>query len=121
MKKVFISMTLVVAAMCMSFVSDLTGVWKGTVKVPSGEDVEITYHLKAEGEKLTGVITAATGDEIDIQEGQIKGNDFSFKLDFGSNNVLQAKGKLYADSIVVKSQIKSYTIQNTFKRVTDTK
>jgi len=119
MKKVFVSMTLIVAAMCMSFVADITGVWKGMVKVPSGEDVEITYRMKAEGEKLTGVITASTGDEVDIIDGHIKGNNFSFKLDFGSNNVLQAQGKLYNDSIVVKSQIKSYTIHNTFKRVVE--
>lgn len=121
MKKAFISMALVVSVMCMSFVADITGAWKGFVKVPSGEDIEITYHMKTNGEKLSGVITASTGDEIEILDGHIKGNDFSFKLDFGSNNVLQAQGKLYNDSIVVKSQIKSYTIQNTFKRVVENK
>ena len=114
-------MALVAVVLCMSFVNDITGVWKGTVKVPSGEDVEITYHLKAEGEKLTGVISSASGDELNILDGRIKGDDFSFKLDFGSNNILQAQGKLYNDSIVVKSQIKSYTIQNTFKRVVENK
>ena len=121
MKKVFLSITLVTAILCMSFVTDITGAWKGMVTVPSGEEVEITYRMKADGEKLTGVITASTGDEVEILDGYIKGDDFSFKLDFGSNNILQAQGKLYKDSIVVKSKIKSYTIQNTFKRVLENK
>ena len=114
-------MALVAMVVCMSFAADITGVWKGTVKVPSGDDIEITYHLKAEGEKLTGVISSATGDEINIQEGKINGDNFSFKLDFGSNNILQAQGKLYTDSIVVNSKIKSYTSKNTFKRVVENK
>lgn len=115
MKKKIISLALVFVFALSCFAAELTGIWKGTVKMPNGEDLEITYNLKTEGENLTGSVTSSFG-EIPLKDGKIKGEDFTFKLDFGGN-VMEQSGKLYGDSIVVKSNFQGNERKNTFKRV----
>ena len=114
MKKVFISSIFLFVFALVCFAADLTGDWKGSVQIPNGEKLDLTYKLKAEGEKLTGVVSSSFGD-LSLLDGKIKGNDFTFKLDFGGN-VMEQAGKLYGDSIVITSNMQSTEVKNTFKR-----
>jgi len=115
MKKTFISSIFLFVFVLFCFAADLTGNWKGTVKTPNGDDMELTYKLKADGETLTGAVASSYG-ELPLIDGKISGDNFSFKLDFGGN-VMEQTGKLYTDSIVVSVNIQGKEIKNTFKRV----
>jgi hypothetical protein len=98
-----------------SFTEDLTGSWKGTVKIPNREDLELTYQLKCQGDSLTGVLISQYG-EVPLIAGKIKDTDFSFKMEVGYH-VVEQTGKLYGDSIVVKSNFRGTDLQGTFKRL----
>lgn len=115
MKKTLISSIFLFACVLFCFAADLAGDWKGTVKTPNGDDLELTYKLKTDGETLTGVVVSSYG-ELPLIDGKVKGDDFSFKLDFGGNTMEQT-GKLYTDSIVVTANIQGKEMKNTFKRV----
>lgn len=115
MKKTLISSALVFVFALACFAADLTGDWKGIVKLPNGDDLELTYKLKTEGEALTGSVVSSYG-EIPLMDGKVKGEDFTFKLQFG-DSVMEQTGKLYGDSIVIKSNFQGNSRQNTFKRV----
>lgn len=114
MKKTIISLAFLFVFALACFAADLTGIWKGAVKMPNGESLDLTYKFKAEGETLTGSVTSSYG-ELALSDGKIKGNDFTFKLDFGGN-VMEQSGKLYGDSIVISSSMQGNEIKNTFKR-----
>ncbi len=117
MKKALISFMFVFAFVLFCFAADLTGNWKGTIKIPNADDLELTYKLKAEGETLTGSVKSSYG-EIPLMDGKIKGDEFTFKLKIG-DNIMEQSGKLYGDSIIIKSNFRGTNRENTFKRVVE--
>ena len=115
MKKVLSSSIFLFVLAFACFASDLTGKWSGTVKIPNRDDLDLTYKLKTEGDKLTGSVISQYG-EIPLTEGKVHGNDFSLKIEVGEYTIEQ-NGKLYGDSIVIKSTFRGSDMQGTFKRV----
>ena len=116
MKKTLISTVLLFVFVLACYAADLTGTWKGTVNY-QGNDLELTYKLKADGEKLSGTINSTYG-EIPLSDGKITGTDFSYKIDIGSGPV-ESTGKYYTDSIVITSKLEGAEIKSTFKRVAE--
>jgi hypothetical protein len=114
MKKTLLSAAMLCLFVLVCLAADLTGKWKGTVKTPGG-DLEVTYNLKTEGEKLTGNVVSSYG-ELPISNGKITGDEFTFTLEF-DNNSMQNKGKFYGDSIVISTEIQGNAIQTTYKRI----
>jgi len=117
MKKTLFCSIFLFAFALLCYAADLTGNWKGTVKLPNADDLELTYKLKAEGETLTGIVKSSYG-EIPLIDGKIKGDEFTFKLQIGSN-LMEQSGKLYGDSIIIKSNFRGTNTENTFKRVAE--
>jgi hypothetical protein len=106
-----------IVAFVLSFLfADLTGTWKGTIDV-QGNPLELTYKLKADGDKLTGTINSTYG-ELPITDGKINGTDFSYKVEINGNS-RESTGKYYGDSIVVTSKFGENEVKNTFKRVAE--
>ena len=93
--------------------ADANGTWTWTVPGRNGgPDRKMTLKLKAEGDKVTGKLTAPTrGGETrdtDIKEGQIKGDEVSFKVERevnGNTMVSSYKGKVSGDSIKGKVEV----------------
>ena len=56
---------------------DLTGTWKGQF-VAEGNDVKLTFNLKAAGDTLTGTINGLPTDPCEIKDGRIEGDAVSF-------------------------------------------
>jgi uncharacterized lipoprotein YehR (DUF1307 family) len=94
----------IIAVLVCSFVvalaafADLNGKWKGTLKFGDNQ-IDLTYTFKVDGENLTGTIGTGQG-EFPIAEGKIKGNDFSFSLDFNGTKIPNT-GKYYGDSTII--------------------
>lgn len=95
------SLVLTAALAVASFAADATGVWKAEYQTPNGDTRTSTFHLKAEGEKLTGKLVSQAG-EAEIKEGSVKGDNVAFSVvrNFQGNDVtLNYKGVVAADEI----------------------
>ncbi len=114
MKKITLSIASIFLFVLVCLAADLTGTYKGNVMY-QGSKLDVTYKLKAEGEKLSGSITTTYGELI-LTDGKIAGTDFSYKIDIGSGPI-ESKGKFMGDSIMVTSNLEGRDMTNTFKRV----
>ena len=65
--------------------------------------MKISYTFKADGETLTGTTkNPMDGSDMTIQDGKIKGNDFSFSLDFGMGMPMKFNGTVKGDTMEMK-------------------
>ena len=81
----------------MAVANGLTGKWNGTIKTPDGHGIQVVYNFKADGDKLTGTSKSPEG-VLDILDGKITGNTFSFRTLGTYGDYYNTKGKMYADS-----------------------
>ncbi len=116
MKKTIISIVSMFLFVLVCLAADLTGTYRGSISFQDNK-IDLTYKLKAEGEKLTGTISSEYGD-ITLLDGKINGDDFSYKIDFGQGP-MESKGKFMGDSIVVTSTFGDFEVKNTFRRVAE--
>jgi hypothetical protein len=65
---------------------EITGRWLSKFEVPNGEPMELTFTFKVDGEKLTGKVESPMG-EIELTNGKVKGDEFSFDVDVGGNTI----------------------------------
>jgi hypothetical protein len=94
--------------------ASIDGRWEGTVNTPNG-DLQLSFNLKAEGEKLTGTFEGP-GGEVPIGEGKIKGEELSFQVALG-DTVITHEGKLAGETISMKSHGPWGDSEFTLKRV----
>ncbi len=90
--------TLALVALCAVTVAaaDVSGKWVAQVPGRGGDPMEVTFNLKAAGDKVTGTVSTQFGDQ-DISEGKVSGDDIAFAtvLEFGDNKVkFSYKGKV---------------------------
>jgi archaellum component FlaG (FlaF/FlaG flagellin family) len=84
--------------------TDVTGAWTAQMQGPDG-DMTLTFHLKQDGDKLTGTVDAGMGgDPIEIINGKIDGDKISFDTSFNGMTINHA-GTIGADEI--KLNVKS--------------
>ncbi len=92
-RKTLITATLLCfVTVCFAAIADLNGKWVGALKDPEGNDHPIHLVFKVDGDKLTGT-AQADGDPLNIQEGKVNGNDFSFKVTDPEGSVIPVDGK----------------------------
>lgn len=108
---------------CSSFLvlvtvlADLNGKWTGTITTPDGQQIEPVYNFKVEGETLTGTAEAPNGT-VTIDNGKIKGDDFSFKVTVDGIDYPHT-GKVYKDSCSLDIDFGGLKVHTTLKRVTN--
>jgi hypothetical protein len=87
--------------------ADVNGTWTWTMPGRNGgPEQKMTLKLKTEGDKVTGKLTSPSRDggtrDTDIKDGQIKGEEVSFKVEReinGNTRVMKYNGKISGDSI----------------------
>ena len=83
----------VCAALLMAFTTltalaaDVTGTWTGDMKGPNGDAFSITFTFKQDGPKLTGTVQGPQGDPMDISNGKVDGDKFSFDVSFNGMTI----------------------------------
>lgn len=85
----------------VAYAADVDGKWTAQVPGRQGNTQEVTFNLKAEGDKLTGTMSGRQGD-MPISDGKISGKDLSFNVvrEFNGNSIkLVYKGVLSGDEI----------------------
>lgn len=100
-KKLFLLVLMVVAGIIVCNASKIDGKWKATMDGPNGS-MELVFTFKADGDKLTGTTTSPMGEEIQISNGKVNGEEFSFDIDMGGNPVTH---KCKLDGEVIKMKI----------------
>ena len=101
---------------------DPTGTWTWTMPGREGaEPRKTTLKLKAEGEKLTGTVSApgrqGQARDTEITNGKLKGDEISFEVtrEFGGNKmVAKYSGKISGDTI--KGKVETEREGNTRSR-----
>lgn len=81
--------------------ADVTGKWTAQVPGRGGQTREATFTFKADGNTLTGTVSARQGD-VEISDGKIDGDHISFTqtMTFGDNTIkFLYKGAVAGDSI----------------------
>ena len=81
----------------------IDGKWIGKASSPQGE-FELTFTFKVDGEKLTGKNSSAMG-EMDLTNGVVSGNDFSFDIDMQGMKLTHKCKYLADDTIEVKVNV----------------
>jgi len=89
------------AAADVAAAAGVTGKWVAQVPGRDGQTREVTFNLKAAGEKLTGTMSGRQGD-VDITDGKVKGDEVSFDVTMnmqGNAMKMAYKGKVAGDEI----------------------
>jgi hypothetical protein len=94
--------------------SKIDGKWIGTVSGPQG-DMELTFTFKVDGNKLTGKNSSAMG-EIDLTNGIVNGNEFSFDVDLQGMVISHKCKYLEDDSIDVNAAVMDQDVVMKLKR-----
>ena len=100
-------LSLIAAFALVAQAADVDGKWIAQVPGREGQIRQVTYTLKADGDKLTGSMTGREGQEIPISDGKITGDTLSFvvTMEFGGNTVKwNHTGKLAGDEIQFKRE-----------------
>jgi hypothetical protein len=94
--------------------ADLSGKWTGVIKTPDGNDLEVSYNFKVDGDKLTGTAESPAG-QVTVDDGKINGDTFTFKVTVDGNDYPHS-GKVYADSCGLDIDFGAQKIHTTLKR-----
>jgi hypothetical protein len=79
--------------------ADVGGKWKGEMKTPDGNVIQISFNFQASGEQLKGTVTTDFGED-QITEGKIAGDELSFVVTPGGADFkISYKGKVAGDDL----------------------
>jgi len=92
---------------------EIDGKWIGVVDGMDGQNLELTYRFKAEGNTLAGGIESRLGGGP-ISEGRIKGKSIEFKLNTGEFIILN-KGTVSGDEIHVTQTVGKEKVEYVLK------
>ena len=95
--------------------SKIDGKWIGMVSGPQGE-MELTFTFKVEGDTLTGTDSSSIG-VIDLTNGVVNGNDFSFDVDLNGMKISHNCKYLDNDTIDVVADVMDQKINMKLTRV----
>ena len=62
--------------------ADVAGAWTAEMKTPDGNSMQMTFTFKQDGAKLTGTVQGPMGEPMEISNGKIDGDKFSFDVSF---------------------------------------
>ena len=118
MKKTFLSPLFLSRCflILLTLFADLNGKWTGTIITPEGEQIQPVYTFKVAGDSLTGT-AEIPGQMLTIDDGKIKGDDFSFKVTVEGTDYPHT-GRVYNDSCSLDIEFGPQKVHTTLKRVT---
>jgi len=120
-RKAFITTALVCCFMvCLAAIADINGKWTGTVKTPDGNEAQLTYVFKIDGDKLTGT-GESNGNEVKIDSGKVSGVDIKFSVITPEGVTIPHQGKYFptGDSISMDVNYQGTKMHTTLKRAVD--
>ncbi len=101
LRKMLVSMVLVLGAAALCFAGDFNGKWETNVKTPDGQEMALVFDFKVDGEALSGSVSSPFG-ELPLENGKISGDEISFDVDVQGSKI-EHHGKLAGEAIEMKS------------------
>lgn len=94
------------AAAAVVLAADPTGTWNGDQPGRDGNTYNITFKLKAAGDKLTGTMGGEQFEQA-VANGEVHGDDIAFTvhLDFGQGIDLKYTGKVAPDNTQIDFKV----------------
>jgi hypothetical protein len=99
----------------LAFAADVTGKWQTTTHTPDGQEMQLVFNLKQDGEKVSGNVEGPMG-EAPITEGKMTGDSISFTVEVNDMKIVH-KGTVSGDEMKLKVDIGDQTVDMTAKRV----
>jgi len=96
--RIFVLSAILMFAAFPASALDLNGKWKGEMKTPNGDSLEIDFNFHVDGEKLTGTVANTYGEE-QITEGTVKGDTISFVILAGGQFKITYKGAIAGEDL----------------------
>ena len=96
-KKILVYGVLLLVSFMACNASEIAGKWKTIIQTPEG-NLDVIYIFNVDGEKLTGSASSYMG-EVQINNGKVEGDEFTFDLEVGMASPLVHKGKFEDDMI----------------------
>jgi hypothetical protein len=94
--------------------TDLNGRWKGVLTTPDGNEMQVFYNFKVDGEQLTGTAESPAGVVI-VDNGRVTGDAFSFKVTVDGNDYPHT-GRIAADTCELDIDFGSQKVHSTLGR-----
>jgi hypothetical protein len=119
-KRLFLSISLLLVSAMTALAADVTGKWVAQVPGRDGQTRETTFNFKAEGDKLTGTMSGFRGQELQITDGKINGDEISFSvvIEFqGEKRTMHYTGKVSGNELRLKRDSPRGPQEFTAKRV----
>ncbi len=82
--------------------ADVTGTWTAQATGPDGGGMQLTFTFKQDGTALTGTVLPPQGDSVQISNGKVDGDKFTFDVSFNGMTI-------HHDCTVVGDTIKMTT------------
>lgn len=111
MKKVFLTLSLMLFSTIAAFCGDINGKWVGKIM----DQYDITFTFKADGTKLTGITKDQSGADVEISNGSIDGDKIKFTIDVMGSPV-EVSGTLASDVLKMKMNIMSNDLEFDMKK-----
>jgi len=67
--------------------ADVTGTWTATANSPDGSGMQLTFTFKQDGTTLTGTVLPPQGDSVQISNGKVDGDKFTFDVSFNGMTI----------------------------------
>jgi hypothetical protein len=105
-----------VAVGMAAVIADMNGKFSSTLNAPDGNQYQLTYDFKVNGDKLTGTLDSP-GGEVQIDSGKVSGDNLTFSVTV-QGMAYPHKGKYYAagDSISMDVDFGGAKTHETLKR-----
>ncbi|MBZ2178176.1 MAG: hypothetical protein ACK58M_06470 [Acidobacteriota bacterium] len=87
--------------------ADPSGIWSGSMTGRDGNQREVSFRFAADGPRLTGSMLGPTGNEIEISDGKVQGEEVTFKVVLNWNGrpaALLYRGRLTGGELRLKMQ-----------------
>lgn len=91
----------------LSAAAELSGTWSGSMTGRDGNQREVSFRFVADGPRLTGSMLGPTGNEIEISDGKVQGEEVTFKIVLqwnGNPAALLYRGRLTGTDLRLKMQ-----------------
>jgi hypothetical protein len=112
----FTMMFLLVAGIACG--ADIDGKWEGEIDM-QGQTFPVSYNFKADGAVLTGTTPGMQGEEMELKDGKIDGNNISFSVVFdmmGQETKIDYKGVVTGNEIKLSFDMMGQTTEILLKK-----
>src|SRR5215469_8033345 len=101
MKKKFLATALLLSCFLVGFgsIASMSGKWTGVLKTDQGDEFQLLYNFKIDGNQITGTAKTPKG-EMPINDGKVTGDTFTFNV-VVNNMEIDHSCKFYGDSVGV--------------------